>query len=130
MLCWTNTQFDFNPMVFVRRKELSRRDLLQQELDARRDGWVTKRYKDKIVFAKRPEKLSGRTVKEKRSALQKERQALMKDAVRFGKHVNSNPAYKAAWKKHAKGYSNVYQAAVAWYLKNEGNTRVLPPHLK
>ena len=117
-------------MVFVRRKELSSRELLQQELNAKRDGWITKRYKDKIVFAKRPKKLTRRSVKRKRTARQKEHQDLMKFAVGFAKNIILNPAYKASWKKHTKGYTNVYQAALAWYLKNGDNHRMIPPHLK
>jgi hypothetical protein len=117
-------------MVFVRRKELSSRDLLQQELNAKRDGWITKRYKDKVVFAKRPEKLTNRSIKKKLTARQKERQDLMKEAVQFARGINRNPAYKIAWKKHAKGYTNVYQAALAWYLKNGEEGRLIPPHLK
>ncbi len=115
-------------MVYVRKKELSRRELLQQELDAKRDGWITKRYKDKIVFAKRPEKLTRRSVKKKRTAGQVDRQDLMKEAVPFAKDINRNPAWKAAWKKHTKGYTNVYQAALAWYLKNGNNHKMIPPH--
>jgi hypothetical protein len=115
-------------MVFVRKKELSRRELLQQELDAKRDGWITKRYKDKVVFAKRPEKLTRRTVKRKRTARQKAHQDQMKLAVGWAKRIILNPAYKAAWKEHTKGYTNVYQAALAWYLKNANNPEMIPPH--
>jgi hypothetical protein len=54
----------------------------------------------------------------------------MKEAVDFAKGINRNPTHKAAWKKHTKGYTNVYQAALAWYLKNGTDHRLTPPHLK
>jgi hypothetical protein len=117
-------------MVFVRKKELSRRELLQQELDAKRDGWITKRYKDKIVFAKRPEKLTRRTIKRKRTVRQKDHRDMMKSAVIWAKGIILNPVHKAAWKNHTKGYTNVYQAALAWFLKNGKNHKMIPPHLK
>lgn len=43
----------------------------------------------------------------------------MKEAVRFARRINADPVQKAASKKKAKGYTNEYQAAVAWYIKNE-----------
>jgi hypothetical protein len=42
----------------------------------------------------------------------------MKEAVFFARRINEDPIKKAAWKKRAKGYTNVYQAAVAFYMKN------------
>jgi hypothetical protein len=127
--CFMDRTFKITNMVFVRRKDLSRRELLQQELEARRDGWITKKYKDKVVFAKRPEKLTRRSIKRKLTARQKAHQDLMKEAVSFARGIIHNPTYKAAWKKHTKGYTNVYQAALAWYLKNGNDHKVKPPHL-
>jgi len=42
-------------------------------------------------------------------------------AVTFARDINSDPVQKAKWKKRAKGYTNVYQAALSWYLKNGGD---------
>ena len=86
-------------------------------------GYIIKRYKDKVVLAKRPVKR-----KKKPTPLQERRQDKMREAVHFAQHINADPVKKAAWKKHAKGYSNVYQAVIAWYSKH-GNARspFMPP---
>jgi len=76
---------------------------------------VVKKYKDKIVLSRPPKK---RKTKRRPTLLQKDRREIMKEAVFFARRINDDPIKKAAWKKRAKGYTNVYQAAVAFYMKN------------
>src|SRR5260221_4143017 len=82
---------------------------------ARGAGVVVKKYKDKIVLSRPPKK---RKTKRRPTPLQKDRGEIMKEAVFFARRINDDPIKKAAWKKRAKGFTNVYQAAVAFYLKN------------
>jgi len=110
------------PMAVIRRKGKLNPNLLLQEVSGMLGGLVIKRYKDKIVLSNPPTKRT-----KKPSILQKERQRKMKEAVRFARRINEDPIQKASWKKLAKAYSNVYQAAVAWYLKNGDDLSLMPP---
>ena len=51
---------------------------------------------------------------------QKERNQIFKEAVSYARHINKDPKRKAAYKRKAKGYRNVYQAVLSAYLKNPG----------
>ncbi len=102
-------------MAVIRRKGKPSPYEMLQEVTAKLGGLVIKRYKDKIVLALPPAK---RKTKRKPTPLQDERRQNLKEAVFYARRVNNDPVQKAAWKKRAKGYSNVYQAVVSWYLKN------------
>lgn len=110
-------------MAIIRRKGKSLPNLLLQFLSGKVGGLVIKEYKDKVVISNGPGPR-----RKKPSAKQEERQHRMSEAVYFARKINSNPVYKAAWKKYARSYSNVYQAAVSWYMKY-GDTGI-PPHEK
>ncbi len=100
--------------VIKRIAKLSANQLLL-EVTAMGAGLVVKKYKDKIVLSRPPKK---RKTKRRPTPLQKDRREIMKEAVFFARRINDDPIKKAAWKKRAKGFTNVYQAAVAFYLKN------------
>jgi hypothetical protein len=102
-------------MAFIRRKNSSN-ELTLEELTAMSGGKIIKRYKDKIVFAKPPFKPVR---KRKPTPAQADNRELLKEAVIFAKGINNDPVRKAQWKKRAKGFTNVYQAALSWYLINE-----------
>ena len=103
-------------MAVIRLKGKSNPNLLLQELIGMLGGRVVKQYKDKIVLSMAPAKR-----KKKPTALQKERRQTMKEAVLFARRIIADPIQKASWKKRAKGFSNVYQAAVSWYMKHGDN---------
>ncbi len=109
--------------VLARKKGKSSSNLLVTQFSGWLGGFVIKQYKDKVVLSMPP----GKRHKKKTTALQKQRQEKMKAAVFFARHVNDDPVKKAAWKKLAKGYSNVYQAVISWYMKNGDNFSLLPP---
>jgi hypothetical protein len=101
--------------VIKRTGKLSPNNQLLLEVSAMAAGLVVKRYKDKIVLSRPPKKVK---TKRRPTPLQKDRREIMKEAVFFARRINEDPIKKAAWKKRAKGYTNVYQAAVAFYMKN------------
>lgn len=101
-------------MAVLKGKDQSDPTLLLQTISALLGGFVIKRYKDKIVLSAPVKKR-----RKKPTPAQKHRQETMKLAVQFARRINGDPAQRAAWKKRAKGFSNVYQAAIAWYMKNE-----------
>ena len=82
------------------------------------DGYVIKQYKEKIVLAAPQKKTKTNPTAEQRA-----QRFNLKQAVAQAKRINADPVQKAKWKKKAKGYSNVYQAAMAWYMKHP--TKVL-----
>src|SRR5258706_4431882 len=98
--------------VIKRNAKLSANQLLL-EVTAKAAGLVVKKYKDKIVLSRPPKK---RKTKRKPTPLQKDRREIMKEAVFFAQRINDHPIKKAAWEKHAKSYTNVYQAALWVYL--------------
>ena len=101
-------------MTVIRKQNKLVSDLLLHPVAGMLGGLVVKRYKDKIVLSKPNSKR-----KRKPTPLQAGRRSKMKEAVTFAKRINADPVKKAAWKKRSKGYSNVYQAAVAFYMKND-----------
>jgi hypothetical protein len=103
-------------MAFTRRKGDSSNQLTVEEIIALSGGKVIKIYKNKIVFAKPAFKPKR---KRKPTPAQAHQRQLMREAVKFAQAVNADPVKKAKWKKRAKGFTNVYQAALSWYLKTE-----------
>jgi hypothetical protein len=104
-------------MTFIRRRRNSGNELTPEDIAALASGMVIKRYKDKTVYAK-PAFQPMR--KRKPTPAQAEYRQLMREASKFGRAINDDPVRKAEWKKRAKGFSNVYQAVVSWYLLHEG----------
>lgn len=98
-----------------KKKGLAGTDLMLQ-LASLLNGLEIKRVRGKLVL-----KEIAKVKKREPTPAQEARRIEMAYAVAFAREINSDPAERAKWKKRAKGYTNVYQAAVSWYLKNGGD---------